>query len=84
MKKYIKSSNRLRYNNLRRIVASEEVEDTRVKDMSDLLKDDFNYLLDSFDKLSRMGRVSEALDIIDVLDECINQCIQDCADQITQ
>ena len=68
----------------RRIVASEEIEDTRIKDMSDYLKDDFNYLLDSFDKLSRMEKISEALDIMDALNQCINQCIQDCANQITE
>lgn len=68
---------------LRPIRAAEE-EDTRVADMTDSLKDDFDFALDGFDKMVRNGNVAEALSIMTALSDAINTAIQDAAAQITQ
>lgn len=66
------------------IRAAEETEDTRVSDMSDSLKDDFDFALDGFDKMVRNGNVAEALSIMTTLSDAINKAIQDAAAQIGQ
>lgn len=72
-------------NHPRRIIrAAEEVEDTRVKDLMDALKDDFDYALDGFDKMERDGQVSEALTIMTALHQALNEAIQESASQISQ
>lgn len=61
----------------RRINAADEVEDTRFKDGMSNLKDDFDYLLSTLDKLDRDGKTDEAIAIIvsvsSAIDSTINQ-----------
>lgn len=63
----------------RRIIAADETVDTRLKDASDILKDDFNYVLDGLDTLSRRGLVVEGLDIADKLSVNLSECINEIA-----
>lgn len=67
----------------RRIIAADTSEDTRIKDASDILKDDFNYVLDGLDKLARMGRVGEGLDVADDLAVALDNCVQQIADLLS-
>lgn len=67
----------------RRIIAADTSEDTRIKDASDILKDDFNYVLDGLDKLARIGRVSEGLDVADDLAVALDSCVQQIADLLS-
>lgn len=67
----------------KRIVAAEEKEDTRVTDMSDALKDDFDYALDGFDKMVRNGKVAEALSIMTTLSDALNAAISATAAEIS-
>lgn len=72
-------------NQPRRVIrAAEDVEDTRVKDLMDALKDDFDYALEGFDKMARDGQVSEALNIMTALHQALNEAIQESASQISQ
>lgn len=64
------------------VLAADEKEDTRVADFIDVLKDDFNYALDSFDKLSRDGKVSEALEIMSQLNTAVQNAIEASANAI--
>lgn len=68
----------------RNIKAASDTEDTRVSDMVDSLKDDFEFAIDSFGKLERNGNVAEALSIMTELSKALNAAIQACADQISQ
>lgn len=74
------TSNRRR----RSITAAENNEDTRVADTIDILKDDFNFAIDSFDKMARSGQVNEALEIMSQLSQSLNEAIQDAAQSITE
>ena len=79
MKRIITASNR------RPVQAAEtEKEDTRVADMISLLKDDFDYALEGFEKLERIGDIESALGIMQELSDNINIAIQQSAEQITQ
>ncbi|MCM1223254.1 MAG: hypothetical protein NC548_53260 [Lachnospiraceae bacterium] len=80
MKRVVISSNGARG---RRIMAAEEKEDTRVQDMSDGLKDDFDYALDGFDKMVRNGKVAEALSIMTTLSDALNAAISATAAEIS-
>lgn len=80
MKRVVISSQDVRAS---RIVAAEEKEDTRVADMADALKDDFDYALDGFDKMVRNGKVAEALSIMTTLSDAINTAIQATASEIS-
>lgn len=62
MKRYIKSA--------------ETNEDTRIKDASDILKDDFNYVIDGLYTLNRKGLTSEGVDIAEQLSISLQDCIQ--------
>lgn len=71
-------------NTTRSIKAASDTEDTRVKDMMDSLKDDFDFAVEGFSKLERNGKVAEALSIMTALSQALNTAIQDSADEISQ
>lgn len=68
----------------KRPIRAAEEGDTRIEDMTNSLKDDFDYALDGFDKLVRNGNAAEALSIMSTLSDAINIAIEDSAAQITQ
>ena len=61
------------------ITAAENTEDTRVADLTSIMKDDFNYVIDGFDKLNRDGNTAEALEIMTKLNGAIEEAIEGCA-----
>lgn len=72
-------------NNRRRsILCASEEEDTRIKDSIDTLKDDFDFFVESIDKLERSGKVEQALSIVYNLSDALNDAIQSSADQIVE
>lgn len=66
------------------VKAAEEREDTRIEDTASALKDDFDYVMESFDKLARSGQVDEALGIMSNLSIAINDAIQETNSKISQ
>ena len=63
----------------RRIIAADETVDNRLKDASDILKDDFNYVLDGLEALSRRGQIADGLDIATSLSDSLTGYINEIA-----
>lgn len=55
--------------------ASSDEQDTRFDDSMSNLKDDFSYLMDTFDKMNREGNAEQALPVIDYVSQCVNEAI---------
>lgn len=71
---------------LRRYVrAADEGEDTRLDDMMDSLKADFDYFMDGLDKLARTSAAdrSEALIIAEALSDRLQTSISEIAEKIS-
>ena len=64
------------------ILAANDNEDTRVADISSIMKDDFNFALDGFDKLNREGQTNKALEIMNTLHADIQAAIAASSDAI--
>lgn len=64
------------------ICAAQGEQDTRVRDGISELKDDFDYLMDTIDKLDRDGSVEEALSVIESVSAYVNECISNSTDSI--
>lgn len=61
----------------------DEAQDTRFEDGMSDLKDDFNYMMDSFDKMSREGRKDKALSLIEYASNAVNEAIAQSAKEFT-
>lgn len=57
--------------------ASSDEQDTRFDDSMSDLKDDFSYLMDTFDKMNREGNAEQALPVIEYVSQCVNQAIEE-------
>lgn len=55
--------------------ASSDEQDTRFDDSMSDLKDDFSYLMDTFDKMNREGNSEQALPVIEYVSKCVNEAI---------
>ena len=64
----------------KKIVASSESEDTRIKDLSSDLKDDFDYILDGIDMLDRNGRINEGIDVCTAISDSLQTYVRQIAD----
>ena len=66
------------YRSRKKILASEQ-EDTRFDDGMKSIKDDFDYLVDTFDKINRDGRQADAIAYIQHLSDFMNDMISEAA-----
>lgn len=56
-------------------MSAEDVEDTRLEDVMSNLKDDFNYMMDTFDRMDRNGLREDAIQIASSIHQTINEVI---------
>lgn len=54
---------------------AEEEKDTRYDDLLDSIKDDYDYLIDSFDKLNRAGKLDSVLAIMNDFSNTLNDYV---------
>ena len=57
------------------VMSSDEVEDTRLEDVMSNLKDDFNYMMDTFDRMDRNGLREDAVKMASSIHQTINEVI---------
>lgn len=62
--------------------ANQQTEDTRFKDLADVVDDDYDYLINGLDKLQRSGNMDIALDILHRFSDDVNSYIEEVADNI--
>lgn len=63
------------YKYRRNVSAADETEDTRLEDVMSELKDDFNYMVDTFDRMDRNGLREDAIQMASSIHETINEVI---------
>ena len=70
---------------LRRVMAADETKDTRLEDMMDSLKADFDYAMDGMFKMGRTSAadLNDALVIAEALSEKLQSTISDIAEKIS-
>ena len=57
------------------VMSADEVEDTRLEDVMSNLKDDFNYMMDTFDRMDRNGLREDAVNMASSIHQTINEVI---------
>ena len=57
------------------VMSADEVEDTRLEDVMSNLKDDFNYMMDTFDRMDRNGLREDAVKMASSIHQTINEVI---------
>lgn len=57
------------------VMSAEDVEDTRLEDVMSDLKDDFDYMMDTFDRMDRNGLREDAIQISSSIHQTINEVI---------
>lgn len=62
--------------------ASDDTDDSRLEDGMSNLKDDFNYLMDTLDKLDRDGQREKAIQIMTSVDDTINNIISSAVTEV--
>lgn len=62
--------------------ASDNTDDSRLEDGMSNLKDDFNYLIDTLDKLDRDGQREKAIQIMTSVDDTINNIISSAVTEV--
>lgn len=56
----------------KKVTAASQDEDTRFEDGMSLLKDDFDYLMETFEKMDRDGSKERAIEIMAQLHQSVN------------
>lgn len=56
----------------RKVTAASQDEDTRFEDGMSLLKDDFDYLMETFEKMNRDGSKERAVELMAQLHQSVN------------
>lgn len=56
----------------KKVTAASQDEDTRFEDGSSLLKDDFDYLMETFEKMNRDGSKERAIELMAQLHQSVN------------
>lgn len=59
-------------------------EDTRFDDGMDLLKDDFNYLVETFDKMNRDGDKERAIEMMAQMHQSINDMTSAAVQEVSE
>ena len=57
------------------VMSAEGVEDNRLEDVMSNLKDDFNYMMDTFDRMDRNGLREDAIQMASSIHQTINEVI---------
>lgn len=57
------------------IMSADDTQDTRLEDVMSELKDDFDYMMDTFDRMDRNGLREDAIQMASSIHETINQVI---------
>ena len=65
-------------------VTAAESDDTRFEDGMSSIKDDFEYLMDTFDKLDRDGNQEKALELIAQTHQFINDVISQATMEVSE
>lgn len=65
-------------------VTAAESDDTRFEDGMSSIKDDFEYLMDTFDKLDRDGNKEKALELIAQTHQFINDAISRATTEVSE
>lgn len=62
--------------------ADEDVQDTRFDDGMSSIKDDFDYLVNTFDKMNRDGATDQALELMEQIHTTINDIIESAVSEV--
>lgn len=57
------------------IMSADDTQDTRLEDVMSELKDDFDYMMDTFDRMDRNGLREDAIQMASSIHETVNQVI---------
>lgn len=68
----------------KKVVAASEEDQARLNDALSDLKDDFDYLVDTFDKMGRDGNVSTALQSVEQVSQALNSAIHSSVQEVTE
>lgn len=66
---------------LRSVNSATEISDA-MKDKMDDIKEDYDYVIAGVEKLVRIGKSSEANDVLSILDNALQKCISSISDII--
>lgn len=66
---------------LRSVNSATEISDA-MKDKMDDIKEDYDYVIAGVEKLVRIGKSSEANDVLSILDNALQECISSISDII--
>lgn len=67
---------------IKSVQAAEGTEDTRFADGMDMIKDDFDYLCETFEKLDRDGNTERTIALMSSLHDHINSVISEAVSEV--
>ena len=68
----------------KKVTAASEVEDTRFEDGMTLLKDDFDYLMETFEKMDRDGSKERAIELMAQLHQSVNDFTSQATSEVSE
>lgn len=68
----------------KKVTAASQDEDTRFEDGMSLLKDDFDYLMETFEKMDRDGSKERAIELMAQLHQSVNDFTSQATSEVSE